>query len=278
MILSISNIAWSPSEKLKAYSLLLSNNFEGLEIAPGLFFSHLDDPVSPSNKDIFRAKAELNLYDLKLVSMQSLLYGKKEAQLFGNKQQRDLFHDELIKIINLAERLEIPNLVFGSPTNRSIPSHISSSEAEDIAISMFSRLGDVAMSSGTCISLEPNPKEYGTNFINNMEEAVSFIKKINSSGIKAILDVGSIKMNDDYDDLRQIVYDSRDFLNHVHVSEPYLGPAPESSFEYEILHNLLYEFGYKKAISIEMQNKNCPLDYIDNLMKKMTKINLSTGS
>ena len=272
MILSVSNISWNPSDKLQAYSLLHKNNITGLEVAPGLLFSHLDDPIHPSNQDLCKVKKELNFYNLQLVSMQSLLYGKKEAQLFGNKKERELFFNELLSVIRLAERLEIPNLVFGSPINRIIPNDMSNTHAENIALKTFSKLGDVAANLGICISIEPNPMEYGTNFINNTNEAIAFVKKLNCHGVKVILDIGSVKMSDDFKNLPNFLHKAINYINHVHISEPYLMPAPESSLEFEYLYNLLYSAGYKKAISIEMLNKNYPIHYIEKFLIIMSKI------
>ena len=272
MILSISNIAWNPSDKIQVYNLLHKNNFTGLEVAPGLLFSHLDDPIHPSNQDLQKVIKELDFYNLQLVSMQSLLYGKKDALLFGNKKEREFFFNELLNVIQLAEKLEIPNLVFGSPINRIIPNDMCNIDAEDIALITFSKLGDVAAKMGTCISIEPNPVEYGTNFINNTNEAIAFVKKLNCPGVRVNLDIGSVKMNDDFNNLPNILEKAIKYINHVHISEPYLMPAPESSIEFEYLYNLLYESGYKKAISIEMLSKNYPIHHIEKFLIKMSKI------
>ena len=50
--------------------------------------------------------------------MQSLLFGKKDALMFGDLSQRRLFMEGMIAAINLVERMNIPNIVFGSPLNR----------------------------------------------------------------------------------------------------------------------------------------------------------------
>ena len=275
MIFSISNIAWLPSNRIQAYSLLQKNKFTGIEIAPGLLFNNSENSINPSNEEIKKIKDELRSFNLELVSMQSLLYNREEAKLFGDYKQRELFLNEITNVINLAERLEIPNLVLGSPKNRIIPKKVVYSEAEDIALSTFIKLGDLASISGTCISIEPNPKEYGTNFINNTNEAIDFIKKIDSKGIRAILDIGSLKMNGEYDNLDKIIDNIKDYLNHVHLSEPYLEPAPKSSLDFQHLYNSLKRVKYNKAISIEMKYNGCYLDTVKKSLSMMSKVGKS---
>lgn len=270
MIYSISNIAWNPANKNQAYSILQKNNFKGLEVAPGLLFHEIENPISPKKKDIVKVKNELKSYELRLVSMQSLLFGKNNALLFGNSDERKLFFDEVLNVIKLAEILEIPNLVFGSPSNRIIPDGMSQTESNEIAFSTFYKLGQNAHSSGTSISIEPNPKEYGTNFINTMSEAANFVENINCLGITSILDVGALKMNNELKNLESILDSIAGRLNHVHVSEPYLAPAPKNCKELDNLYNLLTNIGYKKAISIEMKNKNYPIEYMEKYLKKIS--------
>ncbi|MEM6586741.1 MAG: hypothetical protein AAF692_13395 [Pseudomonadota bacterium] len=45
--LAMSNIAWSPDERLDAYRLMAQAGMTGLEIAPGLFFHEAEDPFAP---------------------------------------------------------------------------------------------------------------------------------------------------------------------------------------------------------------------------------------
>ena len=59
MILSVSNIAWAPAERLEAYDLLAEAGLTGLEIAPGLFFDAAEDAFAP---DAATAEAYRRLY------------------------------------------------------------------------------------------------------------------------------------------------------------------------------------------------------------------------
>ena len=256
MILSISNIAWQPNERKGMYAMLQNNGFTGLEIAPGLLFASEADPFNPSDQAIRNVYSELESFNLEIISMQSLLYGKEDALLFGNDKQQKNFFNGIVAAINLAERLHISNIVFGSPLNRNVSKDMDKMIAREIALETFSQLGLLASRAGVSILIEPNPKDYKTNFINSMNEAILFITELQSPGLKAILDIGSIKMNNEFSDLPNLISRSIDHLNHVHVSEPFLKPAPQSIHEFEYLYNLLKANNYNKALSIEMKSQN----------------------
>jgi len=88
MKLAMSNIAWSPDERLEAYQILGKAGLAGLEIAPGLFFHAAEDPFEPDADVAHTAMAELTDAGLTLVSMQSLLFGVKGAGLFEGPDAR----------------------------------------------------------------------------------------------------------------------------------------------------------------------------------------------
>ena len=50
--------------------------------------------------------------------MQSLFYNTTDCFLFGDEKQQKNFVNHFKKIIFLAHKLQIPNLVFGSPKNK----------------------------------------------------------------------------------------------------------------------------------------------------------------
>lgn len=273
MILSISNIAWNPDRRHEIYSMLQKYHITGLEIAPGLLFYDADDPFNPNKLEIRRVISELERFNLKIISMQSLLYMKTNAQLFGSLKQKKIFFNEMVTAIKLAEKLNIPNLVFGSPLNRNYSNNITPEIAHDIALDTFQKLGLIASEAGTSILIEPNPKEYKTNFINSMLEAIIFVKELQSPGVKSILDIGSIKMNNEYSNLSGLIAQSIHYLKHVHISEPFLKPAPFCSHEFKSLYNLLQNFGYTNALSIEMKPVDNDIITIERSVSLVSKVN-----
>lgn len=253
MMLSVSNIAWTPEERLEAYDVLAEANFNGLEIAPGLFFHRDNDPFVPDAETARAALAETTARGLSLVSMQSLLFGVQGAALLGDAAERAAFEQGMIRAIDLAGRFEIPNIVFGSPGNRRIPEGMARDTAWAQAADIFHRLGDHAAAAGTTISMETNPAAYGTNFLTTLDETEAFVAQVDHPAITLILDLGAMHMNGTYNTVAARVKTLLPGLTHVHVSEPQLAPAPDDDTDLGPVLAALREGGYARAISIEMK-------------------------
>jgi sugar phosphate isomerase/epimerase len=146
--------------------------------------------------------------------------------------------------IDFAVALGCKNLVFGSPKNRNI-----NPEQEEIAIEYFSEIGKYATEKNTIFALEPNPIIYGTNFINTTNQALDFVKECNVEGLKVNFDLGTVIYNEE--DL-SIIENNLQWINHVHISEPYLEIIQKRSLHHE-LASILRKEGYKNYISIEMK-------------------------
>lgn len=198
MKLAISNIAWSRESDDFMYGLLQQNNIKGIEIAPTRIW---DNPELVTKKQVLDFKKKLNTYGLKVVAFQSILYGKL-FNLFSNEGK--LY---MMKMIDLASYFGKIAIVIGSPKNRNC-------KDMKMAISFFKELNAYA-NKRVVLCIEPNPREYGTNFINTTKQAVKFAKQ---TGIKINLDCGTIVMNDE-----DIKVDT-DKIGHIHFSEPYLKP------------------------------------------------------
>ena len=274
MIYSVSNIAWLPIEREKSYSILKNNNLSDIEIAPGLLFHSSIDPYNPTEIEIKSVLTELKQYELSIISMQSLLYNISDAFLFGNKFEQKTFKNSIRNAIVLASKLNIPNLVFGSPKNRIIPKGMKYFDALDLAQDTFFNLGKLAYENGTCIAIEPNPKLYGTNFINSYKEAVSFVRSINSPGISTVLDLGAILINKEHEqhNYHTNLRESIKILSHVHVSEPNLEPAPKNVQNFELTLSILKKMKYSKGISIEMKRIEDSQNNLKKCVEEMMRI------
>ena len=252
--LAISNIAWEPGEREDVYALMAKNDVRGLEIAPSLTFFDETDPFNPSETAVSKFIQDIARYDLKLVSMQSILFGVKGANLFQEVGQRQRVEDGLLRAGRLAARLGIPNLVFGSPGNRAIPEMMTRSKAEQIAVDLFRRVGDKFIEAGIKLALEPNAAAYGTNFLNSVQETTDFLTKVNHPAICLNFDIGSLHMNDEFEEGVDLFLNAGGIVSHVHVSEPELIPAPQDATSFARLARGILASGYKGWFSIEMRN------------------------
>lgn len=260
MKLAVSNIAWPASEREAAYDLLAQAGVTGLEIAPGLFLAGAADPFLPTAAEADAALSATTAAGLTLVSMQSLLFGVSGAALFDGEPARERLVVAMERAIELARRLAIPNLVFGSPRQRAYPPEMTFAAAQEQAVAVFRRLGDRALAAGTRIAMEPNGRAYGTNFLNRVEEAASFVRAVDHPGVTLNFDIGALHMEGDFERVEAIVDATRDTISHVHLSEPGLAPAPASAEQAARALRALVGAGYGGWYSIEMAATQRPLE------------------
>lgn len=253
MKLAISNIAWTPDERCDVYDAMVETGVAGLEIAPSLFFHAAEDPFLPSEDVARTALAEIAARGLTIVSMQSLLFGVSKAGLFDGPEARANLLRGMERAIALAGRFGIPNLVFGSPGQRRVPEGLPMDQALDQAAGVFRRLADAAHKVGTKIAIEANPAAYGTNFVNTLDEAVDFARRVDHPAVVVILDIGAMHMNDDFHTISARIPALLPWLNHVHVSEPNLAVAPRDVGELSPVLEALHKVAYNKSVSIEMR-------------------------
>jgi sugar phosphate isomerase/epimerase len=271
MMFAMSNIAWLPAERLEAYRILAEARLTGLEIAPGLFCHAAEDPFNPDEAVLREALEEVADAGLTLVSMQSLLFGVEGAALFAGPEACTAFERGMLRAITLAGRIGIPNCVFGSPAQRRVPETMAMAEAMDEAAAVFRRLGDAASAAGTRITIEANPAAYGTNFCTTLEEAEAFVALIDHPAIALILDLGAMHMNGSYDTVPARLSALVPRLNHVHVSEPHLAPAPADAAALAPVLRRLRAAGYAKAVSIEIKRPEAGLAEVRRAATRLTK-------
>ncbi|MBB4611419.1 sugar phosphate isomerase/epimerase family protein [Sphingomonas yabuuchiae] len=252
MKLAISNIAWAPEDASTVYRLMHDRGVQGLEIAPALAFPGEDDPFVPSLSALRAFRAELAAFDISAISVQSLLFGVTGARLFGDLEEQRQFHAAMMRAIGFAERLEIGNLVFGSPANRCYPESLSEQQATGYAIDVFRDLGNAALKGGATLSIEPNPAAYGTNFLTTVSAAARFVNEIGHPGIGLNFDIGAAIMNGETD-IGALAAASGNRVTHTHLSEPQLAPAPADVGRTREVVTALSKSGYDGWFSIEMR-------------------------
>lgn len=260
MKLAISNIAWGAAEDDLIYSWMRDYGFSGLEIAPTRIFP--DAPYKELERAKDWAKMLKRAEALDVASMQSIWFGRKEM-LFGSEAERQTLLDYTKMAVDFAEALGCKNLVFGCPRNRMRPENAS----EDIALSFFKEIGDYASKHGTCIGLEANPVIYGTNFINTTPQAMELIKRVKSPGLRLNFDLGTLIANDEnIEEALQNV----EWINHVHISEPFLKPIEKRAL-HRVLMRDLNAAGYKGWVSIEMGRQE-ELSIIKNTIQEISRL------
>lgn len=239
--LAISNIAWTAEQNEIVYKKMKESGFSGLEIAPTRIFP--EQPYAQI-EDAKKWRKDLQKqYGFEIPSMQSIWYGRTE-RVFGTQEERAELLRYTKQAIQFAAAIGCKNLVFGCPRNRSLPEDVDA----EIAIPFFQELGEYAYAHNVVIGLEANPPIYHTNFINTTKQALDWINRVGTLGLRLNLDIGTMLYENEPVSLLE---GKIEMVSHVHISEPMLASIQPRAL-HKALVELLHKENYDGYISIEM--------------------------
>jgi D-psicose/D-tagatose/L-ribulose 3-epimerase len=187
---------------------------------------------------------------IRIVAAQALLFGRPDLKLFEGAEVRAQALEYLRGIARICARLGAGALVFGSPRNR-IVGPMDRIAAWRIAVKWFGTLGEACASFGTTLVIEPNPPQYGADFITRAAEAIALVRDVDHPGFRLHLD--SACMASVGDDVGATVDAGAAYLRHVHFSEPNLAPLTAGSSHQSRLAAKLREVAYPHFCSLEIR-------------------------
>jgi sugar phosphate isomerase/epimerase len=245
--LAISNIAWPPSDDDEVIEFLPNLGVGFIEIAPTRVWQ---DWGAIAEDQIQALRDKLGLAGLRCSSLQAVLFGKPELRLFGNEAQRAELCRHLKTVADLASALGAGPMVFGAPKNRNRGS-LSEREAFRIAADFFGPIGDYCAAKDTCLCLEPNPAEYGCDFITDSRSGADLVRTVGSPGFRLHLDAAGMHLAGEHPG--EAVESAADVLAHVHISEPNLGNFRSPVVDHLDLARGLRAICWDKPVAIEMR-------------------------
>jgi len=244
MKLSVSDIAWTKEYDKEMYCFLADEGLQGLEIAPTRIFPEL--PYEKLKDAASYANELRQEFGLVIPSMQSIWFGRSE-NIFVSEEERKELLIYTKKAIDFAATIGCGNLVFGCPRNRTY----TDESMLGVEIPFFEELGEYAFKKGTVLSMEANPVIYNTNYCNTTLEALELVKTVASPGFKINLDMGTMIYNKE--DMH-VVDAAREWINHIHISEPGLAPIEKRDIHTE-LARYLEETAYDGFVSLEIKTQ-----------------------
>jgi D-psicose/D-tagatose/L-ribulose 3-epimerase len=245
MCLAVSNIAWPVGADAEAALLLREQGATGVELALTKVWS---DPLAASAVEVARCRRWWEARGLRVVALQALLFGKPELVLFGTPAARRATIEYLRGIIGQAARLGARALVFGSPGNRKRGA-LPWAEARAIAVAFFHELGEAARDCGVTLCIEPNPAEYGCDFVTGAAEAIDLVDVVASPGFAVHLDSAALTLAGDGP---AGVAAAGERCRHFHASTPFLAGVPGGGVDHAGLARALAAQHYRGWVSIEM--------------------------
>ncbi len=246
-MLVVSNIAWNQHDDLEVLSLLRRHGVGGIEIAPTKIWP---DWSGATQKAALAYARCLQYEGFVTPSMQAILYGKPDLQIFGDEKSHHALYEHMALVADIAEALNSKVLVFGAPKNRD-RGNLTEDEAFARAVPVFQRLGEICHGRGVTLGLEANPTVYGCNFITNTEESAALVQAVASPGVALHIDTGGMHMAKE--DGANEICKAGTLIRHVHISEPNLGHFREHQIDHMAHAAALEASCYKSWLSIEMR-------------------------
>jgi sugar phosphate isomerase/epimerase len=244
---AISNLAWPAELDADVLPRLTDLGFSALEVAPTRLWA---DPLAEDADSVAVLRRTVEATGLRIVALQSLLFGRPELQLFGDADSRRRLHDHLLGMARLAAGLGATRLVFGSPGNRR-RGDLGRGQADEVALELFARLGAAAAELGVCFCIEANPVDYGCDYLTDATASEEFVRAVDSPGVRLHLDTGCMQVAGD--DAVERISAGADVLAHVHLSAPQLGAVgPDGPIDHEAVAAALRAVDYAGHVSVEM--------------------------
>jgi D-psicose/D-tagatose/L-ribulose 3-epimerase len=253
MKLAVSNIAWDAPEQDEVLALLRERGVGAIEVAPTKLWPEWAGAVPGSAADWRRTFASAH-FDVP--SMQAILFGKPELQVFGPDPVREATLDHIGRVAGLAAALGAKALVFGSPRNRD-RGKLTATEAFASAIDFFREAGRMCAAHDVWLCIEPLPEAFGSNFVMHWHEAADLVRAVDAPGFGLHLDTGCIHLAGD--DPREAVLGCQGITRHFHVSEPHLADFSAPVIDHNSVADVLREVDYRGWISIEMRRPDDPV-------------------
>jgi D-psicose/D-tagatose/L-ribulose 3-epimerase len=263
--LAVSNIAWEPSEDAAVGDVLRREGVAGAEIAPTKW---REKPFEASAADVAAYRRSWEDRGLHVVSLQALLFGRPDLQLFASAESRALLRDYLLGVIDFAAAVGAHALVFGSPKNR-VRGALPMSDATAIAAEFLRHLGAHCAERGAALCVEANPVEYGCDFVTTTAEAVALCRSVNHPAVRVNVDLGGITLS--RENAATAIASARDVIGHYHASEPNLSEIGAASPHAEA-GRALGGIDYANWVSIEMRAGG---DHVAAVARAIAKVKAS---
>ena len=262
---AVSDIAWLVEEDAEAHGMLAEEGIRLLEIEPSRFWPELTKVGESEARERMESIARQGLL---VGSLQALLSGKPELQMFGNDGGKAC-QDYLIAICRLAGWMGAGIVVFGSPGNR-LRRDLSHSEASTRAVEFLRVVGDSALENGTVLCLKPSPAEYGADFLLTHQEAARIVYAVDSPGVRLNLDVGELIVNGT--DVYRTVSDYLPLAGHFHASEAMLAPFNAKTEAHHHAAAALKAADYEGLIALEMKPPANGLPSVHQALIEMRRV------
>lgn len=246
MNLAVSNLSWDFSQNDEIFEGLHKH---GIRYVEGVL-SKLGSWDSISTEDLKKFKSKLGKHGLEMKSIQSIFYNQESLGL----HDFDSNVTHVKRLIDFSQILGVKVMVLGSPNLRVVEHDVKTKLSDT-----FKKMDRLFDSTGIELLIEPNTKNYGGHYFHNLTEIVDFIESNNLQNIKTMIDTHNLIL-EGYNPNSEFMK-FREFIKHIHISEPELLPLKDMDF-HRSFSKLLKDQGYSDVITYELKPTENLLDTI----------------
>jgi len=221
--------------------------YHAVEIAPFTLADSVTD-ITKAERERIRASAEKHGIQIAglhwlLVKPEGLYINHPDA---GMRSKTARYFCDLVQFCaDLGGKI----MVAGSPRQRNIMPGVSPEQAREWALETFREAVALAQTHGITICFEPLAASE-TNFMNTAANAITFVRRLNSTAFKIILDVKA--MCSEAKPVPQIIRESWPHFAHFHANDKNLKGPGFGEVDFKPIVRALKEVGYNGLVSVEV--------------------------
>ncbi|MCS7064656.1 MAG: sugar phosphate isomerase/epimerase [Fimbriimonadales bacterium] len=233
-----------------ACRVMAEAGYQGVELAPLVFAPSVELLDADARATIRRTA---NAFGLEIVGLHMLLWGRDDLHVaHPDPEVRRRTGEYLVQLVQFAESVGAPQMVFGSPKQRSTIPPITREQALQLWLDTLQPALRACEQSGVLILLEPLPPAE-TDVLNTLSEAIAILEAVRHPCLGTLLDVKCALS--ETENVPALIRRYAPFIQHVHLNDrdmraPGFGPT-----DFTPILSALREVGYSGWCSVE------PLDY-----------------
>lgn len=234
----------------KIFKYVSSLGYDGVEIAP---FTISNDVRRISEYARRSIRGEAKKFGLEIVGIHWILKGVKDVHLTSPDFSIRMKTEEYVKnLVDFCSDIGGRVIVFGSPSQRSIPPNVALKDAWNWAVEILRKCSEYAGQHDVIICMEPLRKNL-TNFINTVDEALKLINDVGRPEFKLILDVYAMTGVDE--SIEKQIEKAGSHLAHFHANDDNMGGPGFGAADYKSVVRGLRKIGFKGYVSVEILRK-----------------------
>jgi len=241
--------------------------FEGIEIGGSELF-----------KDEKLVEKYKKLSEETEIKISSICAGYTKFLLDPTPEERSLARNDIKKLLEYGGYLGIVGLilvpVFGSPKITDLSPYKNAFELEkELLLSQLPELAEKAEKEKCALLLEPLNR-YETHFMNRLEQAVEFCKKVKNEYLKIMADF--FHMSIEESDIPKSIKKAGKFISHVHLADSNRILPGMGHTDFKRGFKALKKIGYDKFMALECgvpepqeENLKKSLKYLKNITENI---------